>query len=144
MMTRAETEFREAFERLKSGTPIILDAGSVVSQNNVAREAGRDPSALRKSRYPELIRDIQHWVKPVDTQESKSDVANDQSPKKKALGADVMLQLSELRRERDSLASQLIEADTRILELMEELRELRKDALEPPSNVTRLHPTTAG
>lgn len=48
----AEQRFRLAFERLKANKPNVLNPGSVVSQNNVAREAKCDPSALRKSESP--------------------------------------------------------------------------------------------
>ena len=58
----AEAKFRAAFERLKSSMPRVLDAGAAVSQNNVAKEAGVDPSALRKSRYPSLVSEIQAYV----------------------------------------------------------------------------------
>lgn len=58
----AEANFREAFERLISGAPKILSAGAQVSQNNVAKEAGCDPSALRKSRFPSLVAEIQSYV----------------------------------------------------------------------------------
>lgn len=54
--------FREAFERLKQGNTMILPASSVVTQNNVAREANRDPSALRKHRYPLLVAEIQAYI----------------------------------------------------------------------------------
>lgn len=59
----AEDRFRAAFERLKSDTPIHIARGSALTQNNIAREAGLDPSALKKSRFPELIQDIQNWKK---------------------------------------------------------------------------------
>lgn len=59
IMGKAELDFSASFERLKYGNTLILPPGSPVSQNNVAREAGRDPSALRKSRYPKLVADIQ-------------------------------------------------------------------------------------
>lgn len=58
----AEILFREAFERLKAGQPIILPKNSAVTQNNVAREAERDPSALKKDRYPTLVLEIQAFV----------------------------------------------------------------------------------
>jgi hypothetical protein len=61
-MGRAERQFREAFERLKIGKPQQLPKGTKVSQNNVAREAGVDPSALRKSRFPNLVAEIQQWL----------------------------------------------------------------------------------
>jgi hypothetical protein len=57
-----EANFREAFEGLKIGRPKVLPAGAQVSQNNVAKEAGCDPSALRKFRYPDLVTDIQSYV----------------------------------------------------------------------------------
>ena len=57
----AERRFREAFERLKAREPLRLDKGTEVTQNNVAKEAGTDPSALRRSRYPVLVDDIQAY-----------------------------------------------------------------------------------
>ena len=57
----AEACFRAAFERLKSNQPVRLNRGAKLTQNNVAREAGRDPSALKKDRYPMLIIEIQSW-----------------------------------------------------------------------------------
>lgn len=44
----AETAFRAAFLRLKLGKPQVMPKGTPVTQNNVAREAGRDPSALKR------------------------------------------------------------------------------------------------
>ena len=61
-MSKAELQFYEAFIRLKNNKPNILPKGTKVSQNNVAKEAGVDPSALRKSRYPNLISEIQEWM----------------------------------------------------------------------------------
>lgn len=58
----AERLFRESFERLKQNKPQILPIGSQVTQNNVAREAGRDSSALKKDRYPLLILEIQAYI----------------------------------------------------------------------------------
>jgi len=46
-VSKAETALREALERLKKNRPQTLRKGSTVSQNNVAKEAGCDPSALR-------------------------------------------------------------------------------------------------
>ncbi len=55
----AEANLREALECLKVGAQAVLPAGVPVSQNNVAREAGCNPSALRKSRFPSLVAEIQ-------------------------------------------------------------------------------------
>ena len=54
-VSKAELKFREAFERLKVGKPDILPKGTPLSQNNVAKEAGVDPSALRRARCSGLI-----------------------------------------------------------------------------------------
>lgn len=61
-ISKAELKFRDAFERLKLGKPDILPKGTPLSQNNVAKEAGVDPSALRRIRFPELVADIQAWI----------------------------------------------------------------------------------
>lgn len=58
----AEANFREAFERLKASVPKVLPVGTPVSQNNVAKEAGCDPTALKKSRFPDLVAEIQAYV----------------------------------------------------------------------------------
>ena len=62
----AEQRFRQAFERLKANKPKVLEVGTPVSQNNVAKEAGCDPSALRKSRFPALVREIQAYLELTD------------------------------------------------------------------------------
>ncbi|WP_318351643.1 hypothetical protein [Klebsiella pneumoniae] len=54
----AGEQYRAAFERLKSNKPERLPKGTPVSQNNVAKEAGSDPSALKKARFPLLIAEI--------------------------------------------------------------------------------------
>lgn len=45
----AEANFREAVERLKVDAGKLLPMGTPVSQNNVAKEAGCDPTALKKA-----------------------------------------------------------------------------------------------
>jgi len=64
----AEQSFRESFERLKKNKPDILPEGALVTQNNIAREAGRDPSALKKDRYPLLILEIQAYTSSQEEQ----------------------------------------------------------------------------
>lgn len=58
----AAEQYRAAFERLKNNKPERLPKGTLVSQNNVAKEAGSDPSALKKTRFPLLIAEIQMYV----------------------------------------------------------------------------------
>jgi hypothetical protein len=119
----AEKAFRSAFERLKRDMPQLLQRGTPVSQSNVAREAGRDPSALRKSRYPQLIAEIQRWQRdnPIDLPPSERTV----SRAVREVRRDMKSKLTEVVRERDHLASLLLEADAKILELTLELAELR-------------------
>ncbi len=127
----AEQRFRLAFERLKINEPEDLSKGTPVSQNNVAKEAGCDPSALRKSRFPSLVREIQAWVE-LHTEDFPS--------QRKAL-----LKLRRARRsdrermadairQRDEAVSRLASADRRIIELWEENVALKQriDDLQPP------------
>jgi predicted RNase H-like nuclease (RuvC/YqgF family) len=59
---KAEDLFREAFERLKVNKPINIASDSKVTQNNIAREAGKHPTALKLDRYPLLVLEIQSYT----------------------------------------------------------------------------------
>ena len=61
-MGRAEAKIRESFERLKAGKTLHVPAGTRMSQNAVAKEAGVIPSALRPGRFPALCREISEWI----------------------------------------------------------------------------------
>lgn len=116
-MGRAEKAFRDAFERLKQGRPERLKE-AVVSQNNVAKEAGRDPSALRKTRFPSLVAEIQRWV---EGQKSEAPI----SPRQAVLAQrnrnrSLLERIEFLKQERDYALSLLVEADALILELKAE------------------------
>lgn len=128
---KAEKAFREAFERLKSGKPERLPKGAPVSQNNVAKETGLDPSALKKSRYPSLISEIQRWVEENHTEAPPS-------PRQKILAQRkrnrvLNLKVAALKVQRDRVASLLVEADAKIIELTMEITRLQ--TLLPPPNV---------
>jgi hypothetical protein len=113
--SRAEEAFREAFKRLKENRPVRLVQGSRVSQNNVAKEAGCDPSALKKSRYPELVSDIKTWLlqNPVHRHLStQQKVAFQQDTNRK-----LRKRIEEIAAQRDQLSSLLVQADSKILEL---------------------------
>lgn len=132
----AERAFREAFDRLKRGKPDRLPKGTSVSQNNVAKEAGCDPSALRKARYPSLIAEIQRWVT-----EHAPDMP--QSPRQTILAQrgrnrSLREKIEALKTERDHALSLLVEADSKILHLsLDNIRlEAQLQTLLPPSNVT--------
>lgn len=119
-MNKAEAEFKEAFERLKAGSSRVLPQGSPVTQNNIAKEAGRDPSALKKSRYPLLINEIQNWKSGVTVDL----VASNNPLKEKRAQAlkDALFLASELRIERDLLISKLLVANERILLLTSKVK----------------------
>lgn len=131
-MGRAEKAFRDAFERLKQGRPERLLKGANVSQNNVAKEAGCDTSALRKTRFPSLVAEIQRWIN-----EHKSDSPN--SPRQAILAQrsrnrSLQERIESLKVERDHALSLLVEADALILELKAENGALKSRL--PDSNVT--------
>lgn len=113
----AEKAFRDSFDRLKRGKPTNLPAGTPVTQNNVAKEAGRDPSALRKSRYPRLIREIQKWIED-----------NGNAPRKRSSYASLIkgardknrelkMRIEELTQQRDKAMARLVIAEESILDL---------------------------
>lgn len=133
-MGRAEKSFREAFERLKQGNPSRLPKGTPISQNNVAKEAGCVPSALRKSRFPSLIAEIQRWVEGHASTTSPSPRQSMLAQRKR--NQSLKERIETLKAERDHALSLLIEADMKILELMQENAAL--EAKLPESNVTSI------
>lgn|SRR5690606_8802115 len=131
-VSKAELKFREAFERLKVGKPDILPKGTPLSQNNVAKEAGVDPSALRRARFPELVADIQTWI------ETHKDETPQKSPRQMMLAQrsrnrDLQEKVKALEEQRDKALGQLLDAQSRILELT--LENQRLQAQLPASNV---------
>lgn len=132
---KAEEAFRAAFERLKIGQPKLLKRGAAISQNNVAKEAGVDPSALRKSRFPTLVREIQAWV-------LEHGVEDDAKSKRqtvlgrRAASRTLRERLADAEAQRDKALSVLVDAEAEILALYIEVERLR--ALCPSANVTVL------
>lgn len=115
----ATQRFREAFERLKSNKPMILDKNTPVTQNNVAREAGRDPSALKISRYPLLVLEIQGYISSqADKNDAKQRAAQSRyrSPTKMQ---------SDFRKQRDKLSSIVSAQNAYIEELLDEIDRLK-------------------
>jgi hypothetical protein len=135
MVSKAEVAFRQAFERLKKNRPETLVKDSIVSQNNVAKEAGCDPSALRKSRYPTLVAEIQRWLEANRPQAPLSSRQTLISQRKR--NRSLKERVEDMKAQRDSLASLLVEADAKILELTLENARLRSEA--PLHKVTRIH-----
>jgi hypothetical protein len=129
----AEQRFRLAFERLKGDSPQVLPRGTPVSQNNVAKEAGTDPTALRKARYPALIREIQAWVEISSHEKS---IERQRLERRKRTRDDLAGQVETLKKQRDAAQSQLISAQRMVLELLQDNARLRArldDILPPPT-----------
>lgn len=121
--SRGEEAFRQAFDRLKAGCPIRLKKGTIVSQNNVAKEAGRDPSALKKARYPLLVNEIQRWIH--EYRNSISPLSGRQKAiAQRKKNQQLLDRIVELTSERDHCASLLVEADATILELVQKIARL--------------------
>ncbi len=120
-MESAEEDFRAAFERLRLNAPMNVPKGTPLSQANVAREAGRDSSALKRARYPGLVSEIQRHIREL----SEADVAATSSKTYSQARTEASkTAVARLRMERDQLASQLVEADRINFELRLELRRL--------------------
>lgn len=131
-VSKAELKFRDAFQRLKEGKPNILPKGTTLSQNNVAKEAGVDPSALRRVRFPELVAEIKIWV----------DAHKDDAPKtsarqmmlaQRSKNRSLQEKMQALEEQRDNALSQLLDAQTHILDLT--LINQQLQAHSPKSNV---------
>lgn len=121
-LSKAELQFYEAFMRLKENKPVHLPKGTPVTQNNVAKEAGVDPSALRKSRYPELIKEIQAWIELNDQKEiSKKKVAK----KLNSEVAELQVTINTLIEQRDNAMSKLLAAQIKIIELTNKINDLK-------------------
>ena len=132
----AEQTFRDAFDRLKRNEPNLLAKGTKVSQNNVAKEAGRDPSALKKSRYPLLIDEIKGWVhlNRVVTEASPKKL----SPQKKKRVRALLERIAALKTQHDHSMSLLIEANAKIVDLTVENARLTGQIQK--SNISELKP----
>ncbi|WP_150671153.1 hypothetical protein [Pandoraea anhela] len=135
----AEQRFRSAFERLRDDRPLRLPRGTSVSQNNVAREAGTDPTALRKKRFPALVREIQAWIQ-IHSERQKTQQASRKRERRKR--EDLEAQVMRLRKERDDAQSQLTSAHRLVLEVLQKnaLLQSRLDELRPPPTPLREKP----
>jgi hypothetical protein len=132
----AEEYLRDAFERLKNNTPELLPKGTRVSQNNVAREAGSDPSALRKTRYPLLIIEIQDWINKKNI-DKKLVSKRQKLLNKQRKNRDVKKINADLKKQRDKAVDRIIYANLRILELSEIVDDLRYklETLQPSAKI---------
>ena len=135
-LSKAEIKFRNAFERLKKNKPELLPKGTSLSQNNVAKEAGVDPSALRRSRYPELVHEIQKWL------EAHKEVKTERSQRQVMLGQrsnnrDLRKRIEALTAQRDNALSRVLEAEYLIIQLNLENKSLKSRL--PPIDISRFN-----
>ena len=121
----AEDEFRAAFARLREGAPRVLARGTPVSQNNVAREAGVDPTALKKARFPTLVEDIQSWIAEHATASPPS--ARQRQRAARVRNRSLQERLTTFEEQRDLAQSLLVEADATILDLTSQVAQLRTE-----------------
>lgn len=136
----AEANFREAFERLKAGVPKALPAGTLVSQNNVAKEAGCDPSALRKARFPSLVEEIQTYL-ATNSQERPSS-ERQRLLKARQVSRSKSETIANLKTQRDDAVSRLVEAYELIGTLTRRVRDLqaRLEDLQPSASIMPMKP----
>lgn len=132
----AEQRFRGAFERLKLGIPRVLPKGTRVSQNNVAKEAGCRPGALKKCRFPLLVAEIQELVgtQIVSGQESmRSKLAHARNKSRSCRQT-----IADFKLQRDTLAGLLSDANLRIVQLTEEVSSVRTrlDSIRPSASIS--------
>lgn len=134
----AEQRFRDAFERLKLGIPQVLPKGTPVSQNNVAKEAGCDPSAMRKTRFPLLVLAIQEWVGSHKGEELPSE--RQRLLKQRRKNRDTRETIADFKKQRDIAAGLLADANLRIVELSAQLADARArlDEVQPSARVLNL------
>lgn len=101
-----------------------------VTQNNVAKEAGKDTSALKKSRFPQLVkfRHMLNFIRTIDRLRDRFSTVKRKSRKNQRD------RIREIEAERDDAQSQLASAIGRIVELHEELQSVRArlERLIPP------------
>lgn len=132
---RAENMFRQAFERLKKNKPDRIPKGSPISQNNVAKEAGVDPSALRSARYPELSEEIKKWVHDHPQEGPKS--VYQATLSKRAATRKLRERIEALTLQRDKAAARLVNAEAEIVRLMNQVAVLEA-RLSESNKVARL------
>jgi hypothetical protein len=92
---------------------------------------------LRKGRYPALIAEIQRWLEANRPQVPVSQRQTLLSQRKR--NRSLKERIEDMKAQRDSLASMLVEADAKILELTLENARLRALAHVPSSKVTPIH-----
>lgn len=129
--------YLEAFRRLATDTPLNLGKGTVVSQNNVAKEAGKDPSALKLNRYPGVIRKIQTYLELTNVDEVKNRARKAKIQKGKL---DLKSQVSTLTTQLSASQSKLLSVERRLIEALQEIGDLKRELDGISPSPTELRP----
>lgn len=131
----AECRFRAALARIIDGSALNVERNAQITQNNVAREAGVDPSALRASRYPALVKEIRDLAciarANVGRMGHKPHLPRSEERR------DEKQRYQDMKRQRDHAAALLASADSEVLRLMLRVRDLERHIEETSPGVVR-------
>ena len=102
-----------------------------MSQNNVAKEAGTDPTALKKARHPALVREIQAQLEIAGHEVAAQKVRRLRNRQRRE---DLATKSKRFQAQRDHAQAQLVSAQRRVLALLHEntAMKVRLAALLPP------------
>ncbi|KIY40750.1 hypothetical protein TZ03_11455 [Pseudomonas sp. 10-1B] len=131
MKDNAEFEYRKAFRRIVEGKALRVGKMAPPNLANIAREAGKDPSALKKSRYPIFISEVESFNNNVNSAGERID---------RSLSTQLKAARSENKKLRESYEQLTIERDeshSRVLNLQLALVEMSfgVDGVEKPSSI---------
>ena len=115
--------FRAAFQRLVNGEARHLPPDAPVTLTNVAKEAGRSPSALRVDRYPDLMREIKDRMR-LDEETEK--LGRSGKTAGNSRNRTLKKRLDDCMRQRDRLLSICHSQQTLIEELQDDIRQLEQ------------------
>ena len=110
----AEQMYRNALERLINNRPEVLKKGSYkINKTNVALEAGKERTSIKKDRHPTLIGDIKNaaekYVSPVTDQLVK---AKQQSKQNKENADDLLKRYTAALNRESMLVRQLFKLES--------------------------------
>lgn len=131
MKESAEVEYRKAFKRIIEGKAVRVDKTASPTLANIAREAGKDPSALKKSRYPGFIGEVESFNEIASSVREEAD---------RSLTAQLKSARQENKRLREDYELLIVERDqshSRVLNLQQAIVELSFE-IERQSNISIL------
>jgi hypothetical protein len=125
----AEQIYRNALERLINNRPEVLKKGSYkINKTNVALEAGKERTSIKKDRYPTLIGDIKNaaekYLSPVTVQLVKT---KQQSKKNKDKADDLRKHYTAALNRESILVQQLFKLELDKQQLTAELEKMTNE-----------------